>query len=316
MANEMEDLVVNHKVGQIAFTDDNFLGPREEGNPRALSLGREILRRGLATQFSVLARVDSLEEGLLRFLKLAGLRSLFVGFESGVDRALKTFGKGITAKDNREAIKLVKRMGIRCFPGFIMFDPYTTLEEIRQNLEFVDFAEADTDLIRIDDLLGSLQPFTGTPIKEKLHREGRLIFPDSELVPEDVIPTYRIEDPRVEALRRGMKQVRKSMTRPLFDQVAIMERRRAKGQMEPDKADEFDRIQEQFNRLVKKMRAFEKNHFRESAGMAEEIRKLSPDSHQPIVEKASTEVKSLNCQVREINREVERLWDESPTPSA
>ncbi len=316
VADEMETLLVNHHVGQLSFTDDNFLGPRDRGNPRAFAIGREILRRGLSAQFSILARVDSLDEGLLRFLKMAGLRSLFVGFESGVDRALKTFGKGITAEDNRKAVDLVKRLEIRCFPGFIMFDPYTTIEEVRQNLEFVDYAESGTDLIKIDDLLGSLQPFTGTPIRERLQKEGRLILPQGDLVPGDGIPAYEIADPRVEVLRRGMKAVRRNLSRPLFDSMALLERRRAKGEVQEQLLEEFDSLQGRFHGLVSQMRQFEKEYFREAIRRAEEIRSLTPEAHRPIEEGAWEQVRSINGEVNAINGEVEQFFRRASIPSS
>lgn len=297
ITDEMEHLVTEYKAGQIAFTDDNFLGPGSRGKVRAFEIAREILSRGLKTQFSILARVDSLDEGLLRLLKVAGLRSLFVGFESGVDRALETFGKGITREDNLKAIDLIKRLQIKCFPGFIMFDPYTTIDEIRQNLSFVDYAEKDNDFIRIDDLLGSLQPFTGTPIKSRLEKEGRLRIQPSELITQDAIPVYDIPDFRTETLRQAMKNLRNSLRRPLFDEAALLQR---KWNLR-DTA-----LEAEFNGLVMRMRDFEKASFREALDMAEKLSKPPEKGPDALTENAGSHVPFINSQVDEINEKIRR----------
>jgi len=300
IAEEIEMLAKKYNVKQVAFTDDNFFGIPGKGKKRALKTARSILGRGVKVEFSVLCRVNDLEEGLLRLLKISGLRSLFVGFESGCDRALKTFNKKITVAQNRKAVDLIKKVGIKCFPGFIMFDPYTTLEEIKQNIEFVDYVEKGSDLIKIDDLLGSLQPFTGTPIRERLEREGRIIYPDSPLLQMDVIPTYEIEDPRVETLKRAMKNNRNSLYRPLFDEFNQLKRHTP-----DDKWSEFKPFADKFNNLVQRMRNFEKAFFRECIAYIDKNQNIQPGESYKLEEIATPEVKKLNRETEKINREIE-----------
>jgi radical SAM superfamily enzyme YgiQ (UPF0313 family) len=54
VADEMEILAGRHGVGQIALTDDNFMGIPGEGRVRAFQIAREILSRGLKVEFSIL----------------------------------------------------------------------------------------------------------------------------------------------------------------------------------------------------------------------------------------------------------------------
>jgi radical SAM superfamily enzyme YgiQ (UPF0313 family) len=300
VADEMEILAGRHGVGQIALTDDNFMGIPGEGRVRAFQIAREILSRGLKVEFSILMRVNDLEEGLLRLLKLAGLRSLFVGFESGVDRCLSTFGKGITAVQNRQGIELIKRLEIKCFPGFIMFDPYTTLEEVRENLNFVDFAEKGTDLVRIDDLLGSLQPFTGTPIRDRLEEEGRLVWPPSSLIAPDAIPTYYVADCRVETLRRAAKGLRGMMKRPDFDRFALLCRRK----LANGGGEELSSLQARFNGLVERMRAFEKASFREFMERIEKTPGIRPEEWESLTGPLAPALSGFNGEVEGVNGEI------------
>jgi radical SAM superfamily enzyme YgiQ (UPF0313 family) len=304
IADEVETLVKKHGVKQVAFTDDNFFGLPGKGNNRAVKIARALMSKSLGVEFSILCRVNDLDEGLLRLLRVSGLRSLFIGFESGVDRALTTFNKKVTAAQNKKAIDLVKKIGIKCFPGFIMFDPYSTLEEVRENLLFAEYAEKDTDCIRIDDLLGSLQPFTGTPIRERLEKEGRIIYPDSPLLDMDVIPTYRIEDLRVETLRTALKNVRNSLQRPRFDELNLLRRL----QSIPEKTkDEIESLAVRFNSVVDAMRIFEKGFFREALDYIEKNSGIEPEESDRVEELAAGDSGRLNSEILRINDEIDRL---------
>lgn len=301
VVEELESLVNIHKVKQIAFTDDNFFGLPGKGKGRAMKIGRLIMSRGLKFEYSVLCRVNDLDEGILRFLKLSGLKSLFVGFESGVDRALKTFNKGITADQNRKAVDLIKKVGIKCFPGFIMFDPYTTLDEVKQNLEFVEYAERDSDLIKIDDLLGSLQPFTGTSIKEKLEEEDRIFYPDSPLLKMDVIPTYEIMDPQTATLKKALKNVRNSLRRPMFDEFNLLKR-----EVPDEEWEEFKPFADRFEKAVRDMRDFEKRFFRECIGFIEKTPGIKPEESGKAERLAEGEINGLNREIEGINTEIRK----------
>lgn len=306
---EMEMLVKNYNVNQIAFTDDNFLGIPGKGKDRAIKLAKLILQKGLKVEFSILCRVNDLDEGILRLLKMAGLRSLFVGFESGVDRALKTFNKKVTVEQNKKAVEIIKKVGIKCYPGFIMFDPWTTLEEIRQNLEFIEYVEESSSLIAIDDLMGSLQPFTGTPIKEKLKKEGRLIYqepPSYKMLKYDMIPSYVIADPKAEALKQAVKYIRNSLKRPLFDSWSAYKR------LLPQKDfSETIKLDETFNKTVKRMKDFEKHCFYECLKYLESAKPEDLTDPAAITDFAQNEIRTINKEIEELNDEIIKLTSSS-----
>ncbi|MCL5035687.1 MAG: B12-binding domain-containing radical SAM protein [Chloroflexi bacterium] len=242
VVDEMEKLAAEWKIEKFAFPDDNFLGTGRKGNARAMDVAKEILRRGITARYSILCRASDVDNALFAFLKASGMGTVFVGFESGVDRALQTFGKMSDSTTNREAAKKLKGLGIKCYPGFIMFDPYTTLDEVEENLEFASLLEADGDLIEIDDLFNSLQIFVGTPIHDRLSREGRLFPTPTSLLPYDVLPTYHVADERVERLREQARDFRKIIPRVHY----INYERLARELPEED----FTELQKQFRSLT------------------------------------------------------------------
>lgn len=71
-------------------------------------------------------------------LKRIGFRSFFLGIESGCDSQLLRFQKGSTAKENEEAIALLKKNSFEMDIGYILFDPLLSVKELCESLKFLD----------------------------------------------------------------------------------------------------------------------------------------------------------------------------------
>ena len=81
-------------------------------------------------------------------LKEAGLRSLFLGIESGSDSQLRRYCKGVTAEQSVEAIELLTKLGIEQDIGYIIFDPLVTVDELMQTVEFLERCHLDSNMSR------------------------------------------------------------------------------------------------------------------------------------------------------------------------
>jgi hypothetical protein len=60
-----------------------------------------------------------------------------MGIESGSQRSLNRFKKGVSVEVNKRAIHTVRQFGIEPSLGFIMFEPYSTIADVRANLDFL-----------------------------------------------------------------------------------------------------------------------------------------------------------------------------------
>lgn len=129
-------LVNLRDIRTFFFADDEFIGPGRKGKDRAYEIAREIMRRGLKVTFTFSARVNGIDEELFIELKKAGLTSVFIGVESGVSPMLKYLNKGITAEQSIEAMRTLDRIGIEYAAGSILIGPYTTLDDIRDSIDF------------------------------------------------------------------------------------------------------------------------------------------------------------------------------------
>jgi hypothetical protein len=199
---EIDALMAERGVKDFYFTDPNFFGPGRKGQSRAMHLASLLKDRNI--RFGIEARVNDIHDETIEALVDAGLRDILVGLESGRDDSLRRLNKMTTVAQNESAVKILRKHGIEPNIGFIMFEPYSSLADVRANFDF---------LLR-NDLLGIL-PVTvnvlyhhqiilrGSPAFHALQKEGRL-----DLLPGCAYEgTARFTDLRVAELADIMRQI-------------------------------------------------------------------------------------------------------------
>jgi B12 binding protein/radical SAM family protein len=198
--DEVERLVREHRFRTFDFIDSTFEDPDggRVGKKRVRAIAEGILERGLDIYYNICMRAenwsDSAEDkDLLDLLVRSGLEKVNVGIESGVPEELLLWEKRATVEDNVRIIRLLREHGIYLAMGFIPFHPYSTVETLTQNADFLR-AHAGHNLRRLTE---RLEVYPGTSIARKLEQDGLLgdRFHDS-LDPYD----YRYRDERVERL--------------------------------------------------------------------------------------------------------------------
>ena len=60
-----------------------------------------------------------------------------MGVESGNDDDLRLYNKRATVQDNHKILDLLRRVNIEAKWGFIMLNPYSTQDKLRQNYDFL-----------------------------------------------------------------------------------------------------------------------------------------------------------------------------------
>ncbi|MBM3218999.1 MAG: radical SAM protein [Candidatus Rokubacteria bacterium] len=123
-------------AGHITFGDPDFLnGPRH-----ALAVARALHAEFPRLTFGVTAKVEHLLARRADLPELGALGCLFIvsAVESLSDTVLGHLDKGHTAGDVREALAVVRAAGIALRPTWVAFTPWTTLDDYRAMLEFID----------------------------------------------------------------------------------------------------------------------------------------------------------------------------------
>ena len=137
-------------VIDVTFADEDFLGPDpiavEAWVSELASLLSHLPQRG-SYYVSAMARslwssrwdaaTNAACERVWALLRQLGVSKVFLGLESGSAAQLRRFAKGITPGDAVVAITRAREWGLTVELGFIMFDPLSSLEEVRENCEFL-----------------------------------------------------------------------------------------------------------------------------------------------------------------------------------
>ena len=134
VAAEISELVSLGKK-DFYFVDPNFVGPGKAGKQTAAKLASQLA--DLRITFGMETRANDVTYGLMRELVEAGLTRLLLGIESGRPDVLKRLGKHTSIAGNEKAIATVREAGLEPEIGFIMFDAASTLDDIVQNLKFL-----------------------------------------------------------------------------------------------------------------------------------------------------------------------------------
>lgn len=142
VVKEMQECVDRYGIHEIDIFDYEFLIDRK----RSMAIIREMQRRRLDVIWACRARIDSVDEEILKEMKAAGCNRIYFGIESGVQEILDRVNKGITLEQVRETIKLTKRIGIRALGFFLIGSPGETTETIKQTLKFAK--ELDLDYVQ------------------------------------------------------------------------------------------------------------------------------------------------------------------------
>lgn len=192
---DVKFLVTQYKVKHLRFTDDDFMGT---GSPEGMEHARKIAEgiKDLGITFDISTRVDALyssratpEENqqkleIFKLLKEAGLTQVFLGIESGSVCQLKRYAKGISVEENKKGIQLFRELGIQVVMGFITIDYLMGLEELKENIEFLEETNviSEETSVFVSDPLSSLRAQEGCSYIKMLKNKGLLGPRDSSLV--------------------------------------------------------------------------------------------------------------------------------------
>jgi len=158
---------LKHDKKLFFFADDNFAG--DMGQRDALLDALPALNIRWVTQMSINAAHD---ETFVARLARAGCRGVLIGFESLNEANLQAMGKIFNTMRSGfpGALANLRRHGIAVYGTFVFGYEHDTPDSFD---EAVDFALEEKMYLAA---FNHLVPFPGTPLYERLRREGRLRF--------------------------------------------------------------------------------------------------------------------------------------------
>lgn len=179
VVGEMKHLIERYDVDVILIFDDLFITNKK----RVAEIAELMEKEGINEKIKlyVFGRANLIDSELLKNLKKMNVAMMEFGLESGSEKILKYLKKGqVTVEDNRKALKLCKKFGIRTNGSFIVGSPEETDEDLKQTLNLLKDENLDKSHVC------QLTPFPGTEIWEHAKKMG-IVSDDSKF---DLKKTY------------------------------------------------------------------------------------------------------------------------------
>ncbi|MDQ1353406.1 MAG: hypothetical protein QG657_3712 [Acidobacteriota bacterium] len=174
--DEVEYLIKDYGANYILFKDGAFEDGCSVVGERYEELYQGIAARKLNIRFWFQSRAETIDAQkipILKKLTTVGLDSIYIGCDGGNEEDLRLYGKRAKITDNIRATKLLDEAGINFFTQLIMFNPYTTVAGLYQNIEFLQkIAALPNALFTGDTILTRLSLCTGLPINRKIRDDG------------------------------------------------------------------------------------------------------------------------------------------------
>ena len=214
---EVEYLVKEFGVEYLYFCDVNFIGYGDDAKVRLETFSKKIIENNIKISFHAEIRADSIEHDMLMLLKKAGLKDVLLGIESGSQRLLNLWKKGISVQKNKDAINEVKKMGFLLEPAMIMVSPKTNRKDLIETIDFIIETKIFEDNIPMN-MFNKMVLFRGSKAEENLKLEGFIPEVNESIISqriqnqceikalckELISKEYSIEDKCVDAVWEGV----------------------------------------------------------------------------------------------------------------
>ncbi|OGS43091.1 MAG: hypothetical protein A2539_09385 [Elusimicrobia bacterium RIFOXYD2_FULL_34_15] len=149
-----EILLLKNKYGikEVSFYDDTFTTKKDN----VKKLCEKIISEKFDISWSCFARVDFVDEELLKIMKSAGCHQIMYGIESGDEGILKNINKKISFEKVEKIVNITKNTGIEVRAAFMFGNPGETTETMQRTIDYAIKLNPDVAIFNITT------PYPGT----------------------------------------------------------------------------------------------------------------------------------------------------------
>jgi anaerobic magnesium-protoporphyrin IX monomethyl ester cyclase len=169
------DFLADNGIKKFSFYDEDFFGVNKAALERATKIIEKIKERVGTITFSFITTqgIHQAEKYDLLHKWEGTVNRLYVGVEGGCDKALKGLGNDSCKRSekNSKAINIIRNYNLGLHIGFIMFNAYSTFEELNDSAQFL---YAHNEAVNGISFFHHLRPYKGTAMYDKLKKEGLL----------------------------------------------------------------------------------------------------------------------------------------------
>ncbi|MFH1637934.1 MAG: radical SAM protein [Candidatus Woesearchaeota archaeon] len=201
VVDEIEILNKELKKTLFIFNDSHFWKD-ETDDSRILDFCEEIKKRNLDIKFYIYLRCNpSPNEKVINALSDAGLARAFLGLENASKESLRIYNKNLRPEDFLKIRERFEKRNINVHIGYIVFNPYSTLNDIKTN---IDFLYKINKILRIGVILEQVRAVPCTSFYSKLVQDGIL---DPKLRYDKITYGYKYLHPKVNNLFKAIQKM-------------------------------------------------------------------------------------------------------------
>ena len=155
-------------IRSVRFIDDTFTAVPKN----VLRLCELMVSHNLNLTWSCLTRPDTINLELLTAMKAAGCKRIFFGVESGSQRILDRYNKGLDVESTLTNLQACQEIGIETLGWFMVGQPGETRHDLAKSISYAKQARFNYVLV------SKFIPYPGTPIFNELRNQINFsIFP-------------------------------------------------------------------------------------------------------------------------------------------
>ena len=165
VVQEIKNFISTQRVKRIGFWDDLFVA----NQARLKQIVALLKKEGIlgTVEFTCNVRSNLVTDELVMLLKTLNIVSVGMGLESGSPRILAYLkGQNVTVENHANAVRVLRKHGLKFHTSFIIGSPQETREEILQTLSFIK----ENRLSSFDIYV--LTPYPGTPVWDYAKARG------------------------------------------------------------------------------------------------------------------------------------------------
>lgn len=199
---EISNLIYKHGVRQFEFIDNSLEDPYPYGD-RLFAIAEAIISNDLKIAFGANMRAETIAKMTdedIEFIKNAGFSYVFLGIEGFCENSLHLYRKTANVLQNKMALGNLIRHDIPVDIGFINFNPYSTFDDLEQNVQNLK----EFGLAYLQYVLTFLYVFRGTSLYIRIKEDG--LFYKNDGV-EDCL-CYHYVDEKVGQVSEYLMQVK------------------------------------------------------------------------------------------------------------
>jgi radical SAM superfamily enzyme YgiQ (UPF0313 family) len=199
--DEIVSINKEYGIRSFSFSDNSFEDPGTLGKKRIEEFCRLCTGYPIKMHFWCYLRAETFTEKdteLILLMKKAGFTQIFIGIEACNKDDLLLYNKNSKLEDNYRTYRLFMSLGIDVVPGYIMFNPFSTLDRLKDNFQFLE----NNNLAILKLYYRHLDVYYGTDIYHIIEQNGLLAENYTYLDSEE----YCFKDPAVHELSKFIKK--------------------------------------------------------------------------------------------------------------